>query len=287
MENKYDKIEQYVKGKLKDNELDAFEHDIQSNDELAAEVDFYKKTTHVFKNIRDFERNDTLLSEVDMKLETDDFFKVIETQLKEEKSSTTTQVEGKIVDISKRRHTSRMRILSLAASILVLVVTGSMIFSNTNYSNPALATLEFDSLRTIEDKGNLKSSEDVIQNSLATGLNAIDDQEYSTAIHFFQTIKPTAERYESAQLYLAYALLETGDKATALEIVERLSAQQKNETISYRAEWLALQILLKEGKVDDSFKSRLDSFSKRSGVFKKNSQGLQKQLNTFWRKLVF
>ena len=280
MGDNYDEIERYAKGEMNEEDMKIFEQKMQADPELMEEANFYKNVAHTIQNKMNNQEIDALLDAIDPKAEAERFLSTFDKQF------SSAVPKANVVDMTKRQASKRRNLYAIAAGFLAFVVAGSMIYANLNYSNAGLSTIGFQDVLTLNDRGTLKSVEVAKQNPLTEGIKAMDNQAYQSAIAHFQTIPKQSERYEAAQLYLAYAYLENGDQKTSLEIAEQLTDQDNDENVAYRAEWLAIQIMLQAGPIDATFEKRLQSFAQERGVHRAQALILQEQLQSFWRKLV-
>ncbi|MEM1325028.1 MAG: hypothetical protein AAGI23_03690 [Bacteroidota bacterium] len=267
-ENNIIQIERFLEGEMDSEERAAFEAQLQRDEELRETMSFYQdlQTT--------IERKGAI-QEVHQELKAENFF------------TTTTQEEtAPAAKIVQMRPKNRRRWLAYAASFLVLVTAGSLFYSNSNYSNQALAGVEASNILSLFDQGNLKGNADV-ENNLSTGLSFLADEEYEQAVTFFRSIETSNERYETAQLYLAYAQLANDNPKQAQAAAENLQQITEDQTLAYRAEWIIIQAQLQQGQTSENFQTRLATFANQQGRLQEEAQALQVELSSFWRQLIF
>lgn len=133
----------------------------------------------------------------------------------------------------------------------------------------------------------LKSSEtESLDNTLAPGLKAFREGQYDLAIQEFSKISPEQNpaEYELAREYLAHAYFEEGQYAKAAEIFEAIAGKSSTTTLD-RAEWYLVLSLLPEyrqnkAKVDALLAKMLDpgsyhNYNERAGRLKARIDRLQ------------
>lgn len=283
MENRYDKIEQYAKGQLQGNDLDAFERDMQADKELGSEVDVYSKAAYVFKNIRDFERNDALLKEIDSSLEAEFFFEGLETESRNEIDNSKNESEGRIVGMEQRRSRGRLRVISIAASFLVLIIAGSTVFSNINYSDSRLASSAYQE-PIAGTKGIIEDANSV----LSLGLEAYNNGNYEEAIQQFSTIGRSSEFYAEAQYNIANAQYKLGVYQSAIAAFETTITSTRDNNLKESAQWYQLLAYLSSGDTGEPFQKLKKSITDdKAHRYNKPAQRLDDSMKSFWRKLVF
>ncbi|MEM9885372.1 MAG: hypothetical protein AAF849_05710 [Bacteroidota bacterium] len=267
-----EKIENFVRGLMGEEERQQFSKDIAANSDLKDEVAFQQDLAAVVRKRR-------LLKDIRSELSVADFFKeeslVVAGETKEEQGA-------KVVQMPKRTFGRVSKYLAYAASLAVLVTVG---LANLNYSNKSLRTF------TIEGRStDVRSRTDNnVQDPFDEGLTAIEEKNYEQAIAFFESIPEKSENYNSALLFLAASQYEFGDYDAAINSAKKLTNSQRRviATTKFDAQWILVQAKLGKGELDEAFYTQLNAIADNNNHDKQTAaQELQAQLNSFWRKLV-
>lgn len=297
MENNFNVVEQYIKGELKGKDLDKFMQRLSSDTSLQEDVALYENAATVFEQFESFERkeaNQALVTQVAKKLETDSFFDNLDltnTKLNEEElkfvtdslnsNQELTQEKTKVVQLKPKR---RLRVLSLAASFLVLVVTGSLIFSNTSYSNQQIA---IDSYKDPGLTANMKGSDTQVS-PLETGTNAYYRNNYKEAIESFSTVPNDSDYYLEAQYNLAHTHYQLKEYDKTIDLFQYVIANSQDARLIEASEWyLALSYLASNNK-GDSFQQLMDKMiMNENHRYHFAAKEMNTYLNSLWRKFTF
>lgn len=255
-----EEIDKYVRREMDEEERSAFAQKMKGDDQLAEEIQFQEdlSKTVLFKNLLD----DAL----------GDF---------EEK--------GLHKELSKEEKKPRVipfrRLLARAATIALLIVAGSLIWANMNYSNRAFARLDYEKLQA---EAGSRSGDASLQTAFDQATEALRQKEYAQAEKILNTIPEQDNNYYLSRLYLAYAQYELGDRREAVQNADLLLQNQNLEPrYKDRAQWLKLKALLTDGNKAEA-QILLDEIEKEpSHVFHNEAIRLQKSLNSFWNRLVF
>ena len=266
------RIDAYLDKELSSKEIASFEADLQVDKDLAAAFKVHKA-----------EREAVLLM-----LKQD-----YKSQIKEWRSNASDEEEvepAKVVAMPKKepaRVRPLRRILSIAASILVLFTAGSIFWGSTNYSNNALGEKWYMNADTGGDKGSAAS----IDASYNEGVNAyFNDKNHQKAITEFSKVNPQSASYIDAQYYLAHAnyanenyLMAIKHYNTVLQAAELPAYINKD-----KIRWNRLMAMLENNQLDDNFYKELDTIAQGGQVpFNQKAADLKKQLGSFWRNLAF
>ena len=274
----YQNIEDYVNGKLKGNSKKVFEAQLAADQELAREVAFYQDLSDVSEVVGD-ESLETLISGIDSELAAEDFFQEKDAMIKtiESKTKTSDNKKGKRPVIKLRK------LMSLAASILVLVTAGTLWWSNSNYSNESLASNYFNQQTILSISRTSGENTDIF----GEGLKAIKSENYSEAIRFFSNISKQEEAYGEARLYLAIAQFKTQDYQYAISNAEIVA--QSSSRFREKARWLQINAMLGSGQTSREFENLLTDMATNSpdNYYRNEASRLKKDLDRFWRKIVF
>jgi len=279
MENKYEQIEQYAKGELKDDDLNSFEQEMQSDSELAAEADFYQNVADAIEDKKENERIDAILDNINPLLEADFFLKELE-----KRDTIYTQPQAKVVGMSPRKRNSRLRMYSIAASFLVIVVAGCLIFSNTSYSNQSLAGNSY------SDPGlsaNLKS-DNAATSPLEQGTNAYYTGDYLLAIKSFVTIPQGSDFYLEAQYNLAHTYYQLEDHNKAIDRFQYIIANSQDSKMRESADWYLALVYLAADQKNEQFDQLMNKMlTEENHRYHNFAKNLEISLNSFWRKFIF
>ena len=265
------RIDAYLDNELSPKEIASFEADLQTDTDLAAAFKVHKA-----------EREAVLLM----------LKKDYKNQIKEWRNNASDE-EGelvKVVNIPKKETTKvrpLRRILSIAASILVLLTAGSVFFGNSNYSNSALGENWYMNADTGGDKG----SESSIDAAYNEGLNAFfKEKNYQKSIAAFSKVNAQSESYIDAQYYLAHANYATENYVAAIKYYNTiLKATELPVYINRdKVRWNRLMAMLENNQVDDNFYKELDAVAQNGQVpFNQKAMDLKTQLGSFWRNFAF
>jgi len=267
------RIDAYLDNELSTKELANFEADLQTDTDLAAAFKIHKA-----------EREAVLL------MLKEDY----KSQIKEWRSNASDEEDevesAKVVSLPKKETTKvrpLRRILSIAASILVLLTAGSVFWGNSNYSNNALGENWYMTADTGGDKGSATS----IDASYNAGIDAYFNQkDYQKAITEFSKINPQSESYIDAQYYLAHANYANENYLIAIKYYNTiLQARELPVYINKdKVRWNRLMAMLENNQVDDNFYKELDAIAEsKRPPFNQKAIDLKKELDSFWRNFAF
>ena len=256
MENKYniDDIEDFLNQEMDATELAAFEKEMATNKELAAEVDFHED---VIKGIQgaapmDFRK---MVTNVHQEMKGEDFFsEIAETTEKVE----TTEAPSKLRSIFRR--TSRMQGLAIAASFAALI--GFSLWILNQPPNPE--QLFADNFAVHQDVLSVEIADRLAETGFGTnkealatlqsGIDTYKSGDYQSAIDQFNAFETAAAEdalTPYAQFYEAVALLKTGQGEAAqselLNIVDKANFPLQNE-----AKWYLALTYLQQHKVNEA-----------------------------------
>lgn len=274
----YHKIEQYAKGQLTGTALEDFEREMTLDEKLAEEAKFYKEVAMVSKKMKEEEKKDAI-REVDAMLAQEGFFEDMNPMDVAEEEF---QEQAKVIPISAKRGSKR-RWWAYAAGILFFIIGGTLIFSNTNYSNPQLAQQSY------QDPGlssTLKSEQSEAL-PLSKGVDAYYLQNYETAAQLFSNVPKNSPDYFEAQYYLAHTYYQQKNYDSAIVSYETVIRNTTNPQIGQAAEWYSVLAYLHS---EDSARGmdRLHNIAQnpnhRYQVFAKD---LEASLASFWRYFTF
>ncbi len=268
------KIDDYLSGALAADELAAFEKELASNTTLAEQV-----------QIHQLERETALLFlEQDMKANIQKWRTEGVTDTSE------TKQEAKVVALGEQnpqRTIGIRRILSIAASVLVLVGAGIAFWANQNYTNDSLA-MEY--YLPADAQGN-RSGANLNDATFNTGLTAFFvDKDYVKAKEVFSKITNDEAQYVEAQYYLGHISTQLGEYTAAISYFDEVLAADNLPAFLNRDKinWNQLLAKLGTGQMDTKFKEQLDTLIQTGKApFNQKAKALHQQLNSPLRKIVF
>lgn len=259
----FDRIEAYLSGEMNETEATAFDKEIATNKELAAAVDRHLLAHDAIE----------VLIEDNLRAE-----------MKDWSAAANKNKEAKIHQLGQKKESSgKVRrlfySLAVAASVAIMVGFFGLQFSNSNYSDTALAAgaYNFDLSAT--------RSANTDQNPLATGLKAYENADYAAAIQFFQNIPTANPQYNEAQYYLGHSLYQNKDYDQSMNAFQQVI---NTNDIRYKeaAEWYQVVNYVAAKKEGSDFTRLLNQLVTDEGhPYHKNATELDTKLNSFWRKL--
>jgi hypothetical protein len=255
------KIVDYVNGQMDAAEQPDFERQMAENEELEREVNFYREVAQTTRKMEDQELR-RLISATDHELAGEGFFEAQPS--------------------AKMRRLNPLRIaIAIAASVLVLAAAGWW-YANSNYSNQALADRHFDAQVTQQ----MVRSESGTEGLLSPGLQALSSGQWEEAILFFETIPESSGQYLESRLYLALAHYQSKDFKAALDIADEV--RTSTSRFQQKARWLQLSSLLQLNETGDTFHLLLDDATtdNTDPYYQKMAKELEREMGSFWRKIV-
>ena len=167
----------------------------------------------------------------------------------------------------------RQPIVSMAASILVLVVLGLGIYSISGRFNPTrYYQTNFEPFpNTVVP---LERSESTNASLPAKAFYAYESKQYEQATKYFRSMDQTGS-CDYCAFYLAQSLMALGETSEAQDLLQEVINKNKN----FKAEslWYSALAYLKEGKLDRS-KQRLEEIKKNKGFKSDEAAKLLKKL---------
>lgn len=217
-----DRIEKYLSNEMTKSEKQAFDQQVAADADLATE---YTKRRAAHEAI------DFLVA------------KNLKKQLEEMENEAG---QDNVISLHKRRR-SRIVLLSLAASILLVIGFFSIYLQDTGSTGPQLATANYEIPSYSVNRSKTVDFEDL----LSKGVNALKQKEYQTAIVTLDSVAQSDEYFVIAQFYLAHAYYQSTQYEQAEEKFEIVSA---SNDIRYRddADWYGLlACLANDGSCQD------------------------------------
>ncbi len=256
----FDRIEVYVDGNMSSEDQQLFESELKTNVDLKTEYDAYlatKQTLEVFA------------------LE----------QISEELKSLSIVKENTLHDSSESIPSGRIisfprRILGLAATLLLLIVAGTLWWSNAQYSDKQLARNNFitPNLSTVRGDANLEI--------LAEASEPFYQGKYKITINQLQALDTSHPAYVDAQWLLGYAYLKNGQPQDALTAFQKVLKSDKDQ-LKASAEWHMILAYLDAGDQQAAEIALDELLQQPSGAYYSKAESLKKDLDTFWHKLTW
>ena len=239
-------IERYFNNELSTAEKETFQTQLKEDEALNAE----------------FQRRQTAHNALDFLITTN-----LKKQLEELEGETKEEGEtenGKVVPMKRQR--SRLRILSIAASV-ALLVGAFYFFSLPDTTKASTIAGNYYEAPDYNDLRNVQVGTPV-EDALSRGLAALQKQDYNAAIKSLDSIQGNAPFYIEAQYYQAHAYHLSGQFKKAESVFEGVST---TVDIRYKedAEWFALLSCLAqegscEGKLNRMIENRDHSYYKQA-----------------------
>lgn len=251
MEDRYDTIEQYLRGGMPAAEREAFEARLREDPALREELQAFRMAKEVLEvGIADGLRAD---------------FATWQKEAADPKPARSLKL---------RVHP---RIWAIAASLLFLL--GVFAFWRVQqFGGDTLAAQYYDSseLTGIRSVG-------AGQGELEAGLSALRAGQFEAAAAAFQAFDPVNPNYADARYLLANTWYQSGNLGEAVSILQELQ-NHTDPAMSEKAEWLLLLTYLKDGrKGNPEFESLFGKINGDPGhSFYPKARELRKKLNSFW-----
>lgn len=256
----YDRIDAYVEGSMSSENRQLFESELKTNEVLKTEYDIYfaaKQTLEVFA------------------LE----------QIGEELKSLSLEEENSFQANSKSIPSGRVisfprRILSLVATLLLLIVAGTLWWSNAQYSDKQLAEKNFITPNLTNVRG------DANHELLTEASEAFYQGKYEMTIKQLQPIDSSHPAYVDAQWLLGYAYLKNGQPQESLAAFMEVLKGDKVQ-LKASAQWHMILAYLDAGD-QKAAESVLDELLQEpNGAYYSKAKTLKKDLDSFWHKLTW
>ena len=245
----YEEIEDYASGNMPSSKRKAFEDKLASDPALSEEYTAYLNAQKALKVLQ-------------------------ATYLKNKLAGPIQLQEAKIVPFRKRRT------WWAAAAAFLALLSATVWYANTQYSEPAIATAYYQS-------PNLSGTKSVdATRALEGASSAFNKKDYKKAIDLTSTVPKADKNYGHAQFILGHAHFKLNDMPLAKAAFNNVTAIGKSEKDYHDAKWHLALIFLKEKKEQEAVKI-LDEIISENGGYAKAAKELKGQLDSFWRRLVF
>lgn len=256
-EEKFDKIEAYLFGSMTPEERTEFEAAALSDIELQTEINLHELEHQAMQ----------ILEEQDLKAQF--------AAWKTEKVAATE--EPKIVQLKPRR--SLRRVLSIAASVLIVMGVGLNIWVQTTYSNDGLGNAYRE--RTSLSDRNMGST-----NPLNPVLDLMAAQQYEAAITAIEALEQEEYRYVALKLK-AESYMQLEDFEAAIATYRTILSENPSQVDRMQAEYLLGLALLQNGESEAAKVTLATIAADETHTYQAEAQALLTQLDSFWRKLVW
>ena len=259
-EKYFEKIETYLDGKMTSAEADAFQAELKEKPELQAML---------------LRRR---LANQAIEIAQDNFLK--------DKMQAVRKQYGPLVK-PQTRIISLRKWMARAAAILLLAVGGLGAYASLSHSNNALVRVYYEQAASPTIAGDEAEAEAFFSQGLYW---YYQDKDYAAALQSFLSIEPNSKKYEAAQYFIAHCQLQTKQPIEALARFDQLLQNNNIPVFVEReeVEWNRLLCYLdlkEEEKTRNALQNILNQENYSADV-KARAQRLNKQLNSFWRRLA-
>ena len=267
----YDKISKYVEGKMSEKDKLDFELQITNDQEIAAKIQHYQNTVDAFEIIG-------LANEVEATLEEEGFFN-------ENDAFNEPDKPGIDITASNEQSLSWKRMMSIAAAILMLIISACLFYASRTHSDPALASSFFETpelSRSLKDAGTEASQLDV-------GVAAYHAGKFEEAAEQFASFSADDDAYQQAQYNLAHTYYQQAKYSTAASVFQNLIGELSIEETEMRehAEWYLILTHLKMGETGQTFNTLMEKMlTNEDHLYHSFAKDLNKKLNSFWHSIV-
>lgn len=240
--NNFDKIEAYLFGQMSPADREAFEQELENNEDLAAEL-----ALHQLEH-----RSMELLAQQSLQNNLNSW-----KEEKEMEATTTLKQEAKVVSFSQRR-----RYFQIAAAAAVLLIAGFFIWNwqPDSVDNQAIASQLFESTSSSSRSNGTGN----VPPELAPGLNALLEKDYPAAISYFDAVKDSSY-LDQALLLKGEALFQQKDFAQAAAVYQQIISESKDLMALQEAEWHLLLAWLAADQQTAAFNTLLNRIANDEG----------------------
>lgn len=271
-----DLISKYLDGELSETERSSFKEALKDADFLD-DAAFYKDMVEVVKETGAAEQED-FLKDVDINNINQDIRASLVAQNERLKKQESGQQTATV-----RRLNPMRRMLSIAASVLVLVTAGTFWYANNNFSPTALSATNY---LTADIPGTM-SGNTTIEATLQEGLNAFwVDKNLATAKTAFAKISSGSPEFTEAQYFLGHIAFQEKEYPTAIEKYQTVI--NENPLPNYiNRDKLAWNLLLARMGAGENIDTDLNQIlENQNHALYPQAKQLQAQRNGFWGRLV-
>lgn len=171
------------------------------------------------------------------------------------------------------------RALAIAATVLILVVAGTYMWSNQHYSNTALAEGYYPQAELAGLRNSSTTSD-----PLAPGYEALSGGRYDEAVSFFEKLTSDSLLGSKALYFKAHAHFRQKQFDNAIADLRSLIQVSGNEEKD-RAEWLLALTYLDAGKTAEAQALIAQIAANKDHSYYPQARQLSGDLNSLWRKI--
>lgn len=265
MENKDILIEQYLEGTLTGAALEAFQQQLQTDQELQLTLALQRQGR-------------ALLGEKGIPKE-DAFLQILSAQTAKHFAPETPMETNKPASDAKRRRVIALRRFSIAAVGLLVLFAGLKWYAVRYYQTPAILAHYYTPASTPATlSGNTYG--------LREAYTAYRNKQYESALRSFGAVPAGDPQYAEALLFSGYAYYESGQYAQAVSAFGRV-IQTGDVRFVHNAEWHRLLAALAENPNSDQAKGYLKAIqSDASHPFNQEANSLARELKSPFRNLA-
>jgi len=187
--------------------------------------------------------------------------------------------------------------LAIAATVLLLIITGAFIYANAFYTVDKLVTMESTALApgTMQGDEDAQGTQFSLDSLLQPGLTALlIEDDYERASAYFSTFPDTLPFASYKYYYSGYAhFLQENYEAAITSFNRYLAIAEDPEFTEVTAEsidkikWARIVALAKQTPEREELQAYLnDLIETGRPVYREKAAELKRQLDSFWRKLV-
>lgn len=255
-EEKYERIEQYLSGKLDGEALVDFEQQLKNDVDLQNELNLHREIEENLKGEKIHQLRDVLKS-VDQQWQ----------------APQTESQPTKVQPINRLKYIRGIGLM--AASFLLLLFAYQTYFSAEQASKPNLFSANFEPYKMIlSERSELDDSTNVVV--LNRAITAYRNQGYASAATTFQSLQNQYPKIVAYHFYKGLSLLANEETTAAIEAFEQILKTPKH-FFTEQSEWYLALAYLQKGE-ESIAKTQLQKIKK--GAFQyKRAQAILKALN--------
>lgn len=263
--NHFDRIEEYLAGDLTEQEMSAFEQEMNSDTTLQKTVDKHI-TAH-----------DAVELIIEQNLRED--FK----QWRQEEMADKKDDMPQIGRRTTFRFTKMARVYAIAASVVLLLGVGLWnVLGDSGLSNEELAATYYEAPNYAEFRNAAELPDGAtgmdLEPAFEEGLNALQTNDFEKAVQAFTQIPETSPRYEQVQFYLGHCHYQLKNYENA-SIALQLAANGNDVKVKDEAEWYLIVNWIASDQKDEQFQTLLNKIAEDEGhSFERKAKKLIKDL---------
>jgi len=268
-------IDDYINGSLSKESKKAFEAQLAKDSNLANELNFRQQLSQSVQQVTETETNQAI-SEMVSSLEQEGYFEKLSNEFNQNQPN-----KKGLKDNNKKILKLWPRILTIAASLLLLIGVAFWFWAKQNYSNQALAqhSLTGSQMETLLRSN--QNNADIFEE----GILALNQNNFTKAISFFKTIESTDNAFPDALLLLSIAQFKIGNYEEAISNSQQLVT--RNTHLNSKANWIQLNAKLAANQLDEKFYQLLTQLIQDNNdpYYQQKALQLKNDLDSIWRKL--